>query len=146
MIQTNAKALVADVKKAANAMIRLLSLENQYLEKKKIQEVERLTKEKEVLAKHIDTLLSQARAWAKEASQTQRQALQMEMADVDGYLAKMNEVAQRNTVLLEANHTATRTFLGVLRKAVAKPKVEVYGKNGQVAYQEDQPSLMTKSV
>lgn len=142
----NPKQIMVLVQTTCEKMIRLLTEENTCLEAKKMGKIEALTKEKDALSQEIATLLATIKAWAKTASDDEKQALRKETETVNNHLGQINQLAQTNTTLLEANHTATVTFLDVVRRVISKPKPKTYGKEGTLNADENTQSLMTKSV
>ena len=133
---------------ACSHMIDLLTQENDALKNKDIKRVEELTAEKDKLSTQIENMLADVRSWATTASDDAKQDLKTQTASLDALMTDMNKLAQKNLALLEANHTATRTFLNVVREAVRQgtPKAETYSKQGKLDDTQNAPSLMTKSV
>lgn len=140
--------IIEQVKNHCADMMRLLSEENTALKNKDISRVEKLTQEKDKLSARIEGLLAEVKGWAQYATDEAKQELKNQTASVDHMMTEMNQLAQKNLALLEANHTATRTFLSVLRDAVSKnrPRAETYGKQGTLEEDKNSHSLMTKSV
>lgn len=141
-------SIIEQVQDACTRMMALLAEENTALQEKNISCVQTLTEEKNNLSGQIETMLADVRSWAASASDEARQELKTQMAAADQQMAEMNTLAQKNLALLEANHTATRTFLDVVRQAVNKdtPKAETYGKEGRLEQDKNSPSLMVRSV
>lgn len=140
--------IIEQVKEACGRMMELLAQENGALQSKQMERIEPLTKEKAILSQQIEGLLAEVKGWAEYASDEAKTELKNHTRAVDSMMTEMNVLAQKNLALLEANHTATRTFLDVVRQAVSKgtPKAETYGKQGKIEEDKSSQSLMTRSV
>ena len=145
---TYPQTLIKQVQEACAKLITLLAEENKALKKKDVTSVERLTPEKDNLSKQIEGILAELKGWADYATDDAKHALKKQTIQMDALMTEMNTLAQKNLALLEANHTATRTFLDVVRRAVSHntPKAEIYGKQGRIESDNNSPSLLTKSV
>ena len=142
------QSIIEQTRTACSHMIDLLTQENDALKNKDIKRVEELTGKKDTLSTQIETMLAEVRSWATTASDDAKQDLKTQTASLDALMTDMNKLAQKNLALLEANHTATRTFLNVVREAVRQgiPHAETYSKQGTLDDTQNAPSLMTKSV
>ena len=138
--------IIERVRQACGSMLRLLAEENTCLENKEMDKIEEMAQKKDALSGEISDLLAEIKQWATTASDADKQSLKKETQAIDRLLGEMNRLAQKNVALLEARHTATRTFLSVLRKSVIKPNAGTYGNKGQLQEEENNQSLMTKSV
>ena len=140
--------IIQTTRTACAQMIDLLTQENDALKNKDMKQVEDLTVKKDNLASQIEGMLADVHSWAADASDEAKKALKTETANIDALMGQMNKLAQKNMALLEANHTATRTFLNVVREALRQgtPQAETYSKQGKMDNTQQAPSLMTKSV
>lgn len=138
--------IIRRVKESCGSMLRLLAEENTCLEKKEMDRIEEMATRKDALGTEINALLTKIKQWATTANDADKQSVKQETQAINKLLAEMSRLAQKNFALLEARHTATRTFLGALHKAVSKPKVGTYGNKGQLDEKEETSNLMTKSV
>lgn len=137
--------LIQEAARICEALISLLEEENTCLEKKEMARIEAIGQDKAALSIKLENLLSTIKEWSTLATESEKTTAKALAEGLKSRLSAMNQLAEKNFVLLESKYVATTNFLNILRKAISKPQASTYGSSGKET-QEENVSLVTKSV
>lgn len=143
---TQAVQLVTSVIESCEKFTTLLLEENEALKDRKLSEVEEKLKEKRHLAAKVEKLLSTLKASFTQVKNDQ--SATDKLSQLTTVVNNYQKAARKNTVLLQAAHTATSDFINLVRSAVEskKPKVQTYGETGNMRQTENTTKLIDKDI
>lgn len=145
MENNNLKKIVQDCNHTCQALSDLLKYENEQLEARNIKAIEDSIKEKRKLTIKLEDFVNKIKNNFQKI-QAQQEALK-ELKVFKKLIESYKELLARNTILLKAAQTATKTILSSIQKHTQKTTVKTYNAYGQVQTNTEKgPSLINYSV
>jgi flagellar biosynthesis/type III secretory pathway chaperone len=142
---TNALALLDDAIRLCQELENLLADENTHLRQRKTAFLEEGVRQKNRLAMRLENLLGDIRT-ASDAIKADPEG-PAKVARLKDAMHAYDVMARQNVLLLQAAHTVTTDFLGMVRQALQKPQAKTYGASGTLQTKSAAGStLVAKSV
>ncbi|MCP4354275.1 MAG: flagellar protein FlgN [Proteobacteria bacterium] len=141
----NFKQVLQDCNQTCKDLSDLLDNENQSLEARNINAVEKNIKAKKQLTIKLEKFVHVIKNNIQQIRSAQDSLRELNV--FKKLIESYQKVLERNTMLLKAAYTATSTLLSGIQKKISKPTVKTYNAYGQMQEKTEAPtSLVNYSV